>query len=289
MKGHKDYLIIVIGLFLFLGMTVYNTMSTAQGGNTSAQYLKIETKTKGNVRTTAYYDKNNQLKKFEQREFKKNHWYLIHKKEYANRQLTRYTYADIKNNKYQTISQMNYYQGNNWYKKYYQNNKVKKIKYWHFNYFQYGINNKAFTWKNFKKTPPKPVATFNKIHVRYINKLRIDHKRKPLKLNATLSKAASIRTHEMIKYNKFSHTRPNNKPWYTAIFQAGYKDYQALGENIALNYESPKSVNYAMYKQWYNSKGHRENMLSKSFDEVGISIIKGKDGSYWGAQIFGKN
>ena len=80
----------------------------------------------------------------------------------------------------------------------------------------------------------------------------------------------------MAKNNKFSHTRPNGKSGLTLI-----KGNLHKGENIAKGQKTGKEVTQA----WYNSAGHRKNMLRKEFKKVGIACYEYNGVTYW-AQVF---
>ena len=115
-----------------------------------------------------------------------------------------------------------------------------------------------------------------------LNKYRKAKHQKALKKSAKLEKIAKIRAEEMAKSGKFSHTRPNGKSSLTMITNksAGHK-ISAKGENIAMGQRSCKEVSRA----WYNSTGHRMNMLRKNFKYVGIACYEYNGVTYW-AQIF---
>ena len=105
-----------------------------------------------------------------------------------------------------------------------------------------------------------------------LNKYRDSKNRKTLKQNSTLMKAADTRAIE--SSYKFSHTRPNGKPWNSISKLMN-------GENIAMGYTTPSDV----MKGWKNSSGHNKNMLSKDFTKIGVSCFakrgeKKSDGTY---------
>ncbi len=75
----------------------------------------------------------------------------------------------------------------------------------------------------------------------------------------------------------FSHTRPNNSPWYTVN-----SDIMG-GENLAFGYNDASSV----LDGWMNSPTHRENILFPTFTKLSISVYKADDGTYYWAQEFG--
>jgi uncharacterized protein YkwD len=61
--------------------------------------------------------------------------------------------------------------------------------------------------------------------------------------------------------------------------QAGYTDWSDIGENIAAGYPTPESV----VAGWMASPGHRENILSAQFTEIGVGMANGGGsyGMYW--------
>ena len=109
-----------------------------------------------------------------------------------------------------------------------------------------------------------------------LNKYRKAKKIKALRKDAGLEKIAKIRAKEMAETGKFSHTRPNGKSSLTLI-----KGNRAKGENIALGQRTCDQVSNA----WYNSPGHRANMLRKNFKKVGIACYQYNGVTYW-AQVF---
>ena len=109
-----------------------------------------------------------------------------------------------------------------------------------------------------------------------LNTYRKHSHKKTLKRNKKLEKIAKIRAKEIAETGKFSHTRPNGKSGLTLIKGNLYK-----GENIAMGQLTCNQVS----KAWYNSKGHRHNMLKKQYKKVGIAGYKYKGIIYW-VQIY---
>ena len=92
----------------------------------------------------------------------------------------------------------------------------------------------------------------------------------PLALNSKLEAAAQMKADDMAKESYFSHYSPEGiSPWYW-IKKAGYAFVYA-GENLAINFDDSAAVNSA----WMNSPGHRANILSEHFTEIGIATEKG--------------
>lgn len=104
-----------------------------------------------------------------------------------------------------------------------------------------------------------------------INIDRVKAKSAPLKIKEELNKVADIRANESKK--SFSHTRPNGTLYKTAYADVGFKVGRALGENLAYTRDKVEYmgnfINVA-YKSLYKSKSHRENMLNRKFEYIGI-------------------
>ena len=122
----------------------------------------------------------------------------------------------------------------------------------------------------------KPTVQNTKAAYKQLNKYRKAKHRKALKRDKKLEKIALQRAKEMAHTGKFSHTRPNGKSGLTLI-----KGRKAKGENIAMGQKTCSQVSTA----WYNSAGHRKNMLRKNFKKVGIAGYTYNGVTYW-AQVF---
>jgi uncharacterized YkwD family protein len=103
---------------------------------------------------------------------------------------------------------------------------------------------------------------------------------KPLKMNTTLNKSAQAKAKDMHDKKYFDHNSPTYGSPFDQMKQFGYS-YSYAGENIAMGQRSPQEV----MKAWMNSAGHRANILSPNFTEIGIGYYS--DGNYW-VQQFGK-
>lgn len=115
-----------------------------------------------------------------------------------------------------------------------------------------------------------------------INQERTKNGVSKLKWDDTIAEACEIRAEEL--QEKFSHTRPDGESCFTAFDEVGI-DLKAKGENIAEGYLTPKTV----VKAWMNSKGHRANILNKTFkiSAIGFYYDSDTNGYYW-VQMFGK-
>ncbi len=106
----------------------------------------------------------------------------------------------------------------------------------------------------------------------------------PLKHNWQLSRVARYKSEDMRDKNYFSHTSPTYGSPFDMIKNFGIR-YMAAGENIAYGQPTAASV----MSSWMNSPGHRANILSKNFTEIGVGVAKSKNGTiYWTQQFIGR-
>lgn len=97
----------------------------------------------------------------------------------------------------------------------------------------------------------------------------------PLKLNSGLAAAAARKGEDMFSEDYWAHISPSGKdPWFW-IDQSGY-DYVFAGENLAKDFVDPRSVVSA----WMASPSHRDNVLNKKYEEIGIAVLDGNLNGY---------
>jgi len=113
-----------------------------------------------------------------------------------------------------------------------------------------------------------------------MNAKRVEAGLQPLTLDNTLLQVARYKSDHMIQYNYFDHTNPDGTKWTDWLQTIGYK-YTTAGENIAYNtYDAVE-----LFNQWWNSPGHRANMMNSSYTKVGIGVVQG-NGEFMGTQEF---
>jgi uncharacterized protein YkwD len=61
--------------------------------------------------------------------------------------------------------------------------------------------------------------------------------------------------------------------------------FSAGGENIAYGQKTPQEVMNA----WMNSPGHRANILSAVYNEMGVGVAKAANGTFYWTQQFIKS
>ena len=107
---------------------------------------------------------------------------------------------------------------------------------------------------------------------------------KKLKKSSSLEKTAKTRAKEIA--TTFSHTRPNGTSYSTAFASS----YTATGECIAYGYDTAAEVIEAWKEADanYSGQGHRRNMLSTKFTQVGIACYEVNGVKYWVMDLGGK-
>jgi hypothetical protein len=103
------------------------------------------------------------------------------------------------------------------------------------------------------------------------NKERAGNGLTPLSLNAQLSNAAAGKGQDMLTKDYWAHFSPDGGTPWGFINGAGYQ-YLYAGENLARGFNTADEVVAA----WMASPGHKENILSPNYKEIGFSIQSGK-------------
>lgn len=105
--------------------------------------------------------------------------------------------------------------------------------------------------------------------VQLTNNERVTAGLPPLTENPKLIEAAHLKAQNMLRYDYFSHWSPDGlSPWHWFGI-AGY-DYRYAGENLAMGFLNAKNV----HKEWINSPTHRDNILGKEYEEIGIAVVE---------------
>ena len=91
----------------------------------------------------------------------------------------------------------------------------------------------------------------------------------PLRSADILEQAALIRAGEVGE--RFSHFRPDGKPYYTVAPEFIY------GELLAVGYQSAEDVVMA----WMRSDNHKACLLDPSYTNVGVVLQEFHGGVYW--------
>ena len=104
---------------------------------------------------------------------------------------------------------------------------------------------------------------------------------KALTLSNELTDIATLKSSDMAKKNYFSHTSPTYGTPFEMLQQFGIS-YSSAGENIAAGQKTADDV----MQSWLNSSGHRANILSSKYTELGVGYYKGGSYGVYCTQLF---
>lgn len=107
----------------------------------------------------------------------------------------------------------------------------------------------------------------------------------PLTRSVNLMRAAEIQASQMAHANLMEHDIPG-AAYPSLASRLAFVKYpiRAAGENIGEGYHTPS----AAIAGWMGSPGHRANILSATYTEMGAAMAPGPDGSVFWVQVFGK-
>ena len=110
-----------------------------------------------------------------------------------------------------------------------------------------------------------------------INAERRERGLPPLRLDPRLTRAAQRHSRDMVHRRYFSHTTPEGLSFAQRISHTGYLRASRrwlVGENLAWGWrrlQTPAGV----VRAWMQSPPHREEILRRSFRDVGIGVVAG--------------
>lgn len=129
--------------------------------------------------------------------------------------------------------------------------------------------------------PQSSVKSFEDEVARLVNVERAKNGLPALTSNWQLSRVARYKSQDMVNKNYFSHTSPTYGSPFKMMESFGIR-FSSAGENIAYGQRTPAEV----MNSWMNSPGHRANILSPSYTQIGVGLAKTSSGvSYW-TQMF---
>ena len=126
----------------------------------------------------------------------------------------------------------------------------------------------------------KSVTAFENEVIRLVNEARAANGLQPLTANWELSRVARYKSQDMADRGYFSHTSPTYGSPFQMIRAFGLS-FRTAGENIAYGQRTPQAV----MNGWMNSSGHRANILSASYTQIGVGYVA--DGHYWTQMFIG--
>jgi uncharacterized protein YkwD len=106
-----------------------------------------------------------------------------------------------------------------------------------------------------------------------------------LERSVNLMSAAQLQADQMAKTGTMSHALPGTAyPTLKSRLAAVSYEMRAAGENIAEGQRDAAEV----VSSWMRSPGHRDNILSSEFTEIGTGVALGRNGRLYWAQVFGR-
>ena len=144
------------------------------------------------------------------------------------------------------------------------------------------IKNPALIYPGQKITIPTVTTTAQENEViRLVNVERARAGLQTLSSNWQLCRVARYKSADMANRGYFSHTSPTYGTPFQMMENFGLR-FTAAGENIAYGQSTPAQV----MRDWMNSPGHRNNILSGSFSQIGVGLAKSSSGVYYWTQQF---
>jgi len=110
-----------------------------------------------------------------------------------------------------------------------------------------------------------------------MNRARARYGLPALRPNRCLHREASRHAHDMVHRRYFAHVTPGGSDPGRRARVSGYVPRSAawlVGENIAWGLAGAARPAWVM-RAWMHSPGHRHNLLSRSFRDVGVGVARG--------------
>ena len=110
----------------------------------------------------------------------------------------------------------------------------------------------------------------------------------PLSLNAQLAAAAQEHSQDMADHNFMDHTGSDGSSPSDRAQQAGYPS-SFVGENVAAGQSTPEDAMASWMNETPPNDGHRQNILSPDYREIGIgyAFSDAADYQHYWTQDFG--
>jgi uncharacterized YkwD family protein/spore coat assembly protein SafA len=114
-----------------------------------------------------------------------------------------------------------------------------------------------------------------------VNQQRAQNGLSALKSNWEVCRVARYKSQDMIDKQYFAHQSPTYGSAFNMMENFGIR-FSAAGENIAYGQPTPQEV----MNDWMNSPGHRSNILSPTYNQMGCGVAKASNGTFYWTQMF---
>jgi uncharacterized protein YkwD len=108
-----------------------------------------------------------------------------------------------------------------------------------------------------------------------LNKERTKRGLRKLRVNARLSSAARSHTLDMVRKHYFAHVSKSGGDVVSRLRRTGYLSHTrswTVGENLAWG-SGGRSTPASIVDAWMHSAGHRHNILTRQFREIGVGLV----------------
>ena len=124
------------------------------------------------------------------------------------------------------------------------------------------------------------ILAFEREVVSLVNDARAQYGLPALTINQDLCQVARYKSQDMAEKGYFAHESPTYGSPFQMMQTFGIS-YRTAGENIAYGQQTPQAVVNA----WMNSSGHRANILSSAYTQIGVGFYA--SGYYWTQMFIG--
>lgn len=131
---------------------------------------------------------------------------------------------------------------------------------------------------------PSDISALENEVIRLVNTEREKAGINALIQNSELMKVARMKSQDFIDKNYFSHTSPTYGTVSNMLETFGIT-FTAVAENIANGQRNATEV----MNSWMNSPGHRDNILSSTYNQIGVGVARDSNGKLFWTQIFIKS
>jgi uncharacterized protein YkwD len=117
-------------------------------------------------------------------------------------------------------------------------------------------------------------AAYEVVLLQEINRVRAQRGLPRLRASGLLAAAAQHHSRRMAQQGFFDHNSPNGSPFWKRVgrfYPSRGFDRWSVGENLA--YGSPGLSAAATLRAWMKSPGHRANLLSGAWREIGLAAM----------------